>query len=318
MVDHPPRVSVLMPAYNAQGTLSEAVTSILTQDFDDFECVIVDDGSTDRTPDILKDFARKDNRVRIISRPNTGIVGALNDGLALCRGEYIARMDADDIAYSSRLREQVAFLDSHADYVGVGSWVQYLDPDGDPIWTWKMSGDPQAIEAGLLEGNISGLVHPAMMLRRSAVETAGSYRQECIYVEDFDLFLRMSQLGKLSAVQKCLLGYRQTLTSINATRNRSERIAITNRILAEPRARHGLPPKTLTPAPVSPEGTLLEWVELALLDRNYKSARKSAFRLFKLRPFGPAFWRAKKMIISAYFTALRVKLGGMRSCVSKS
>ncbi len=311
----PPRVSVLMPAYNAQSTITETVESILRQTLNDFEFIIVDDGSTDATLELLQNFAQQDARLHILSRPNTGIVGALNDGLALCQGQFIARMDADDIAYPERLSAQVQFLDTHPNCVGVGSWVQFLDPDGSPIWTWKMNGDPQTIANGLLEGSVAGLVHPAMMLRSDAVEAVGGYRQACTYVEDFDLFLRLSQLGNFSIVPQCLLGYRQLLTSINATRNRADRIAIKNALLAEARAKKGLPPKTLVPAPLSPEGTLLEWVGLALIEHNFTSARKTLWRIFKQKPFGSAFRHATGLIASSSLARLRVKAGALRQRV---
>src|SRR4051812_2021202 len=102
-----PAITVLMPVYNAARYLTEAVTSILAQTFKDFEFVIVDDGSTDRSKKILERFAQQDWRIKLISRPNTGIVGALNDGIAGSRGDFIARMDADDVAHMMRLERQI-------------------------------------------------------------------------------------------------------------------------------------------------------------------------------------------------------------------
>ena len=195
-----PRVSVLMPVYNAEPYLAEALGSILAQENCDFECIVVNDGSTDGSAELLEDFAQHDSRVKVISRPNTGIVGALNDGLDQCRGEFIARMDADDVACPQRLTRQCAFLDTHPHCVGVGCWVDYLDPDGEHIWTWQMPDDPTYIQRGLLDGDITGLVHPAMMLRRAAVEAVGGYRRECEYVEDLDLFVRLLDQGEFSIV----------------------------------------------------------------------------------------------------------------------
>lgn len=317
MPEATPRVSVLFPAYNAERYLREALGSILAQTFNDLECIVVDDGSADRTPEILQAFAQRDDRLRIISRPNTGIVGALNDGLTECRGEYVARMDADDIAYPERLTRQVAYLQKNPGCVGVGAWVKYIDPDGEAIWTWKMSGNPGEIEKGLLEGHVGGLVHPAMLMRRRAMLAVGGYRQDCIYVEDYDLFLRMLNQGYFSVVQQCLLGYRQHLASINATRDRERRTVIKNRLLAEARRKRGLPPKTLTAKPASAEGTLLEWVDLALLDGNFRSAMRTTWRLFKLKPYSKTFFAAKWRFNRALFEQLKIKLGGLRRRVSK-
>ncbi|MDP0497473.1 MAG: glycosyltransferase [Verrucomicrobiota bacterium JB024] len=312
-----PRVSVLMPVYNAELYLAEALGSILAQEGVSFECIVVDDGSTDGTAALLEDFAQHDNRLTVISRPNTGIVGALNDGLARCRGEYLARMDADDVACPHRLARQCAFLDTHAECVGVGCWVDYLDPDGEHIWTWKMSGDPAHIEHDLLEGTVGGLVHPAMMLRRADVQSVGGYRPECQYVEDYDLFVRLLDRGSFSVVQECLLGYRQHPASINATRNRTERTAIKNQLLAEARRRRGLPEKILRPSPVSRTGAQLEWVNLALLDNNWRSARKTTRRLFKTAPLSLAPWRALGRLVRAACAETRIKLGAARQRVSK-
>src|SRR5579871_2870885 len=107
-IANPPAVSVLLPVYNGERFLAAAVRSVLEQTFSDFELIAIDDGSTDGSRAILEDFARRDARVRVISRPNSGIVGALNDALAQARGEFAARMDADDLCLSGRFAAQVA------------------------------------------------------------------------------------------------------------------------------------------------------------------------------------------------------------------
>src|SRR5688500_6846307 len=125
-----PQVSVLLPVYNAARYLAEAVDSILAQTFRDFDFVIVADGSTDRSPAVLDDYVRRDRRVKVIRRRNTAIVGALNDGLCECRGELVARMDADDVSLPDRLEKQVAFLREHAEVVALGGRVVGIDPYG--------------------------------------------------------------------------------------------------------------------------------------------------------------------------------------------
>src|SRR5947207_13124013 len=106
-----------MPVYNAERYLRPAVESVLAQKYDDFELITVDDGSADSSPAILREYEAKDPRVKIVSRPNTGIVGALNDGIAASRGSLIARMDSDDISLPARFGKQVTFLDSHPEHV---------------------------------------------------------------------------------------------------------------------------------------------------------------------------------------------------------
>ncbi len=129
-----PSVSVLMPIYNAELTLAEAVESILAQTFTDFELIVVDDGSTDGSLQMLQKFAHRDTRIRIISRPNTGIAGALNEAMDAARGEFLARMDADDISLPARFEKQVAFLQEHPDVVLLGSRVMLVEPYGTPMY----------------------------------------------------------------------------------------------------------------------------------------------------------------------------------------
>src|SRR5213082_3006291 len=125
-----PVVSVLMPVYNAQRYLPAAVESILGQTFRDFEFIIIDDGSTDRSGEILRKFAAEDPRIKLISRPNTGYVVALNEALSCASGEFVARMDADDISLPTRFERQVAYLREHTDCVLVGTNVITMDSDG--------------------------------------------------------------------------------------------------------------------------------------------------------------------------------------------
>src|SRR5688572_5358734 len=117
--DAPP-VSVVLPVYNGQQYIHEAVSSIQNQSFQDFEFLIVDDGSTDDTPAILQEFARRDDRIRLYHQENSGLISSLNRMCRVARGLYIARMDADDISLPNRLRRQIDYLDSHSDVGIVG------------------------------------------------------------------------------------------------------------------------------------------------------------------------------------------------------
>src|SRR5258706_14041022 len=116
-----PAVSVVMPVYNGERYLASAIDSILAQTFTDFELIAVDDGSTDSSLPMLKRYAERDPRVRVISRPNTGIVGALSDAIAAARAPLIARMDADDLSLPLRFERQVAYLSGHPQCVLVGT-----------------------------------------------------------------------------------------------------------------------------------------------------------------------------------------------------
>src|SRR3989442_874819 len=118
------RISVVMPVYNAERYVTEAIDSILQQTFEDFEFIIVDDGSTDRTPSILHSFASKDGRIRLYQQGNAGLVASLNCCFRLATAPYIARMDADDISLPERLRAQFEYLGNHRDVGILGTWIQ--------------------------------------------------------------------------------------------------------------------------------------------------------------------------------------------------
>lgn len=207
-----PRVSILMPVYNAQRYLRAAMESMLAQRFADFEFVCVDDGSTDDSLSILKHYAMQDGRIRIVSRRNTGFVGALNDGLAVCRGPYIARMDADDTCHPDRLGRQVAFLDANPDHVAVACWQQQTDPYGSPAGILQTPMDHEQIDAALIRGSVHVMPHPGATIRRDTLLRIGGWR-EFEWVDDLDLFLRLAEVGRLSNIPAVLHFYRRHLQS---------------------------------------------------------------------------------------------------------
>jgi glycosyltransferase involved in cell wall biosynthesis len=286
-----PAVSVLMPVYNAERYLREAIESILGQTFRDFEFIIVDDGSTDRSSQILLEFASRDARIRILSRPNTGIVGALNDGLALCTADLVARMDADDIALPERFAEQVRYMNDHPDCVLVGSRVLLIDPDGAPIRQWvdELSHD-QIDQSHLARG--WPVVHPTVMIRRHALNQLGGYREQYATLEDLDLFLRLAEIGQLANHPKVLLKYRQHFNSICHKRSHHQS-GIRDAILDETWQRRGMPKQpTVTPPPPR---TIAEahrlWGWWALNSGHTATARKHAFRTLRHKPFSKDAWR---------------------------
>ena len=128
--DTTPVVSVLMPVYNAQLYVEKAIKSILTQTFIDFEFIILDDGSTDNSLNILEQYAKQDIRIRIISRENKGLIVSLNELVEQARGQYVARMDADDISRPERFAMQVDFLSKNTDHIVVGSSIEKINEKG--------------------------------------------------------------------------------------------------------------------------------------------------------------------------------------------
>ena len=203
-----PMLSVCMPVYNAQAYVRQATESILNQTFGDFEFIIINDGSTDDSRKILEELARRDARIRLVSRPNTGYTKALNEALGMARAPYLARMDADDISLPDRFEKQLEYLRAHPECVLVGSRILTIDPFGSPLYEPRHKLVHEAIEAELLAGVGWAIVHPASMMVREVVDALGGYRPEMEPSEDLDLFLRLAEKGKIANLPEVLLHYR--------------------------------------------------------------------------------------------------------------
>jgi len=193
-----PRVSILMPVHNEERYLQAALDSLYRQTFDDWELVVVDDGSSDGTPSILDAAARGDRRVRLIRREGGGLVAALNTGLKACQAPLLARMDGDDISHPRRLEMQASYLQAHPDTGLVACGFRHF-PRADlkrgmlAYETWQNSlVDHHQIMLDLYVE--SPFIHPGIMTRRSIAEQLGGYR-DCGWAEDYDLWLRMAAAG---------------------------------------------------------------------------------------------------------------------------
>lgn len=231
-------ISVLMPVFNSQRYVGQCVESILSQTFPDFEFIIIDDGSTDRSRDILEGYARRDGRIKLVSRANTGYSRALNEALSLARGEFLARMDSDDVARPRRFERQIGRLREDPECVAVGCQVLDIDPWGIPLHTSSNKLDHDEIVAELLKGAGAEIPHPGVMMRRSAVVALGGYRVEFEPVEDLDLYLRLADRGRLANLPDVLLEYRQHFASVNHLR-RAQQVRLASRVVAEALRRSG-------------------------------------------------------------------------------
>jgi Glycosyl transferase family 2 len=196
-----------MPVFNRERFVGEAIQSVIAQDFTDLELLIVDDGSTDRTPEILRSWAQRDPRIVIVTSPgNQGIPTALNSGLHHARAPYVARLDSDDLMMPRRLAAQAAVLDSEPDVVLASSAYETMDSEGNYLGTWR-GDEPHEVVTYLL--NFYNIVggHGQVMFRRSEVIAEGGY--DCAYPssEDYDLWVRLLRRGRIRTLP--LVGMKQ-------------------------------------------------------------------------------------------------------------
>ena len=209
-----PAVSVLLPAYNAADTLPEALETLSEQRFEDFEIVLVDDGSTDGTARVVAEWEGREPRMKVVRQKHGGIITALQMGLAVCEGDYIARMDADDHAHPDRLRLQAAYLDEHPEIDLVSCRVSAFPPEsvrgGFAVyisWLNELLTHDAIVREIFVE---SPLPHPSVMFRRDSVVGLGGY-EEHGWPEDYDLWLRMYLAGKRFAkLPETLLAWRES------------------------------------------------------------------------------------------------------------
>ncbi len=210
-----PKVSVIMPAYNAEKYIKEAIDSILNQTFKDFEFIIIDDGSTDGTKEIISSY--QESRIKLLENDkNLGLVGSLNKGLQIARGEYIARMDADDIALPERLEKQVDFLDKNQDIVLVGSWIDSFDEESKDHFIVEFASDPIIIKWLMVTKN--QLAHASVVFRKEIIEREGGYSNKYEHAEDYELWSRLLKNYKIANIPEVLLKHRIHGESVSVKR----------------------------------------------------------------------------------------------------
>lgn len=222
--DRVPVVSVLMPVYNGGKYLAEAVESILNQTFWDFEFLVLDDGSTDESLQLLLLYAKKDSRLRVISRKKRGLTFTLNELLSFARGEFVARMDADDVSLLDRFDRQVTFLREKHKVVCVGGASQMIDSAGRYLTTLSQPQTDVEIQKLVLGGH-GAITHPCAMMRITSLRLVGGYDEEYSTAEDIDLWLRLGEVGELANLPDVLLKYRLHDRSISAISGQVQRDA---------------------------------------------------------------------------------------------
>ena len=203
MISEDPKVTVLMPVYNGEKYLKKAIDSILCQTFKEFEFLIINDGSTDKSVEMIKTYS--DPRIRLVeNEENLGLIATLNKGIDLARGKYIARMDQDDISLPERLVKQIAFMDTHPEVGVCGTWAKIIDDQGRVI---SLRRTPKGKAAHRLCWRPTPFIHPSCMLR-SALIKEYRYRSGFPHAEDYDLWLRLCLKTHFANIGEYLLLYR--------------------------------------------------------------------------------------------------------------
>lgn len=219
-----PALSVLLPVYNGERFLAEAIESILAQTFADFEFIIINDGSRDASGALIDDYAARDARIRAFHQDNHGLVDTLNRGIALARAPFIARMDADDISLPRRFELQLACFENRPDLAVVGGFIVLIDDAGTPIRRGDYpTGGAELIRLLKLD---SPLAHPAVIMRRDVVSHLGGYRRQYKHAEDYDLWLRVHDAGyALENVAVPVLHYRQHAEKVSFQHSQQQTLA---------------------------------------------------------------------------------------------
>jgi glycosyltransferase involved in cell wall biosynthesis len=218
-----PTVSVVMSVLNGERFLAEALESILEQTFRDFEFIIVNDGSTDCTAAMLEGYRKVDSRVCVYHQENRGLVESLNLGCGLARGEYIARMDADDISVRDRLLWQVDFMNKNPNVGVLGGAVEFINAVGESSTICFTPTEDRKIQSALLHDCV--IVHPTVLMRKRAFASSGGYRKVVVDAEDYDLWLRIADRFQLANLGKVVLKYRHHPHQVSVRKRRQQALS---------------------------------------------------------------------------------------------
>ncbi len=223
-------LSVVMSVYNGRDHLEEAIGSILNQSFLDFEFIIINDGSTDETKQILDRFAAQDSRIRVIHQKNSGLAASLNRGVRIARGNFIARQDADDVSLPGRLEKQMAFFKCHPEIILCGTWfVEKNEDKGKRIRKYPL--DDYTLRSNIKYVNL--FCHPSVMFLKKAFIQAGGYDESFSTAQDFELWIRMVQVGKVANIPEILVEKRIGFGNTISWGKRKEKVRVLRRVISK-------------------------------------------------------------------------------------
>lgn len=216
-------LTIVLPAYNAERFLAEAIDSVLNQTYRCFELILIDDGSSDRSLDIMKEYEARDERIVVVAQENLGVSTTMNQAISLAKSDWIVRMDADDVMEPTRLERALAFLAEHPDVAVTSSLVTYIDASGRVLGKSapEFTTDEEVRKARE-EGRLIGFHQPGALMRKDVVMGIGGYRSEFVSAQDMDLWNRIVDAGGRILVQpEYLLRYRihATQTTVRLARD---------------------------------------------------------------------------------------------------
>ncbi|MEW6008114.1 MAG: glycosyltransferase [Candidatus Omnitrophota bacterium] len=197
-----PLVSIILAVHNEENFITKTLDSILHQTFKDFELIVINDCSKDKTGEILKSYASSDPRIKVIKNETCmGLARSLNKGIEISEAKYIARIDAGDIAEKSRLEKQVKYMEEFSDVSVLGSWAYLIDIKGEVIGEWRV---PEEVNARILYMK-NGVVHPTVLIRKELFSNIGKYNFSFKHAEDYELWARaLKNKAKLMNLQEFL------------------------------------------------------------------------------------------------------------------
>ena len=228
-----PKISIIMSVYNLEDFLTAAIESILDQTFADFEFIIINDASTDNSEIIIEKFARKDKRIKVITNnQKIGLTKSLNKGIKIACGEYLARMDGDDIALPKRLKRQVEFMKKNKDLAFCGTNVILVDEKGKKLKQKKLPLSSKKIRSQVM--HFCPFIHPTLFFRQNVLLSAGKYNENFQFAQDYELILRLLEKFKGANINEPLLYYRVGLNKAISLKNlkKQEYFALKARWLA--------------------------------------------------------------------------------------
>lgn len=209
-------ISVLFPVYNTEKYLEESLFSLLTQTHKNIEVIAVNDGSSDNSLQLLNEIAAKDNRVRVIDQNNKGLVKTLNYAASIAKGQYIARMDSDDLSLPHRFEEQIKVLEANPEVILVAGTFEVIDDDGEFIYREIVPAEDDDIKRAMYARN--PIAHGSVMFRKDAFNKVGGYSEHCGPTEDYELWSRMASHGKFAGIEGTVFRWRVNPKGITRTK----------------------------------------------------------------------------------------------------